>query len=187
MQTRKKKMVSIAAILLCAVIGLSVGYALLSTNYIIPSNTVTIQGIGVNVNWWGSGETLGALVTATQFGNDVPPADAIATDPVSGSSCIVLTATSAGYTETITWTTTLPATVGTIALQMEVWSAGSSSWVYEPLAQGFMLAAGQTLGYRATNPTDGTDGHIQLVFVPASGAPVGVHSFSITFTGTSTS
>ena len=135
MKLSKKGIVAI--ILALTVIG-SIAYAQFHAEHKIPKNTVSIAGIGITVNWLGEGETVGVLVTETNFGLITPPAQGIAFYPSNPAiSNIVLVADCNGVNEKITWTTNLTSTVGTIGLEQEVYNKAEGVWHWQPLAQGF--------------------------------------------------
>lgn len=171
----------VSSLLVAVLIG-TFAYAALVVTYNITTNTVTIGGIGVTVNWLTESNNVGALTTSTQFGTVISTA-AIAMNPAdTAQNCIVFTPNCNGANEAITWTTTLSPTVGTLSLTQTVYSG---SWNTQPLAQGFILSGTSPYGIAPTSSfTTGELGCIQLVFTPAANAVSGSYSFSITFTGT---
>lgn len=172
---------------LITILAISIAYAIFTTTYTIPNNTVSVAGIGVSVNWWGESETKGALVTSTQFGLVTPPSVGYAVNPSNPAiGYVLVTADCNGVSEAITWTSTLDPTVGTISIQGEK-SVGSQNWEWFDLPQGYILTNHNTLGFRPSSypgVSNDFNGHLRMVFTPAANPPHGDFSFSITFTGT---
>jgi hypothetical protein len=177
----------LAVIGLISILAIGVGYAIFTTQYVIPNNTVSIAGIGVTVNWWGESETTGALVTSTQFGLVTPPAVGYAVNPTNPAiGYILLIADCNGVSEAITWTSSLDPAVGTISIQGEK-SVGNNNYEWFNLPQGYVMTNHNTLGFRPSSyPGVSADfnGHLRLVFTPAANPPHGDFTFSITITGT---
>jgi hypothetical protein len=176
MNIRKSKFAIIA--LLFAILTGSIAYALFHVSYIIPNNTVSIAGIGVEVHNWVEGETVGTLTTTINFGLLTPPEKGY-------SQNIIFTADCNGVNEAITWTTNLSSTIGTILLEQEVYNYASGDWSWQPLASGFILTDHQTLGLRPSSSqlTDGSKGHIRIVLQTLETATHGDYIFTITFNG----
>ena len=175
----------VAMILALFVVG-SIAYAAFHVEYNIPTNTVSIAGIGIAVNWLGEGETVGALITETLFGMITPPASGIAYLPTNSAiTNIVFVADCNGVNEKITWSTNLSSTVGTIGLEQEVYHKAEGLWYWETLASGFTLTGHQVLGKRpsTTPPSDLAKGYIRIFLKTLSTAPHGDFTFTITFKG----
>lgn len=182
MNISKKGIIALAlvfAVLIGTVLSAFIAY------YPIPTNNVSIAGIGITVNWLGEAETVGALITATEFGLITPPESSIAWKPGAPATFYILFVPDCnGVSETITWTTTLNSTIGTISLQQEVLQY-PTTWNWATLAPGFTLTDHQILGVRPPSGawTEGTKGHIRLILQTLETAPHGDFTFSITFKG----
>jgi hypothetical protein len=191
MKINKKGMVALA--LAFAVLIGSVAYAVFNVTYNIPNNHVSIAGIGVTVKWLTEPDVAGALVTTMEFspvGWIIPGDKAIGVNPTSVAKYAVLFVPDCnGVTETITWTTTLNSTIGTIALEREIWHRSGAYWTWEPLSPGFTLTGKDVFGLRPPPPPPEYDdlakGYIRIVMTTLTGAPHGDFTFSITFNGVS--
>lgn len=179
MDISKKKFTSI--ILLVAVLVGGVAYAAFHVEYEIPTVTVNIAGIGIEVYEWFEGETLGALCITVDFGLLVPPEEGY-------SQLIVLAADCNGVDEYITWNSTLDPLVGTVKLEREVcvdaWADGAT-YEWQPLAPGFTMTDHAKFGFRKPvgSAVEGDPGHIRIVLETVEDATRGEYSFTITFYG----
>jgi len=173
--------IAVASLLLIAVMGTAI--AAFTIKYEIPSNHVSIAGIGLTVNWLGEAETVGPLVTATEFGLITPPAKGIAWNPANPIiTNIVFTPDCNGVNEKVTWNTTLNATVGTISLEIEYFFSITDGWKWKTLAPNFTLTDHTVFGFRPTgDPVENDLGHIRLIIQTLETAPHGDFTFKITF------
>lgn len=191
MKMNKKGIV--ALVLALTVMG-SIVYAAFNVTYQIPNNHVSIAGIGVTVNWLNEPDVVGALVTSVEFssvGWIIPGDKAIGVNPTVISKYAVLFVPNCnGVNEVISWTTTLDPTIGTIALEREIWHRSGASWTWEPLSPGFTLTGKNIFGLRPPPPPPEYDdlakGYIRIVMTTLTTAPHGDFTFSITFNGVST-
>jgi hypothetical protein len=171
------------AIILVGVLAVGITYAALEVAFTISNNTVTIGGIGIQVDWLKQGqEAIDTPVTQTQFGTVLPGDIGLAKNPGNGQTCVVFVPNCVGASETITWTTTLDVAVGTISLQQEVYNG--TAWNYQTLAPGFVLSGQSAYGLHPGSPVLGDKGHIRVVLTPTANPTKGDYAFSITFTGT---
>lgn len=181
MQLSKKGLFAIIAIVALITTATAVGFHVF---YEIPTCDVSIAGIGIEVYDWFEGETLGALITAIDFGLLVPPEKGY-------SQQIVLVADCNGVDETITWDSTLDPTVGSIKLEVEVCTeawVGGADYEWQDLAPGFVMTDHQTLGFRGDweSAQLGDYGHLRIVLQTLLDATRGEYSFTITFYGDQT-
>jgi len=113
----------IVAIILALTVLSGIAYAAFHVEYNIPTNTVSIAGIGIAVNWLNEPDVVGDLVTALKFGASgwaIPGDNAYGVKPDLSKQYILFVADCNGVNEKITWSTNLSSTVGTIGLEQEV-------------------------------------------------------------------
>jgi len=175
------KKIAVCVLALCLAIGLAA--AAFTVQYEIPTNHVSIAGIGLTVNWLGEAETVGALVTETNFGLITPPAKGIAFYPTNPAiTNIVFVPDCNGVDEKVTWNSTLDPTVGTLSLEIEYFSSITEGWKWKTLEQGFTLTDHKVFGFRPSgDPVENDLGHIRIVLQTVSTAPHGDFTFKITF------
>jgi len=175
------KKIAVCVLALCLCIGLAV--AAFTVQYQIPSNHVSIAGIGLNVSWLAEGETVGALVTQTEFGLITPPAKGIAFHPTNPAiTNIVFVPDCNGVNEKVTWNSTLDGAVGTLALEIEYFFSVTDGWKWKTLEQGFTLTGHTVFGFRPSgDPVENDLGHIRIALQTVSTAPHGDFTFKITF------
>jgi hypothetical protein len=154
------------------------------------SNTMNVKGVGVDV---------------LAFIDDTTPPTTSVTghdwDTVTGGDtvyfadiCVKNTGT---QNMTLSFSTTLPANVGTVTWWVER-NNGGTNWVWMDWGQGitnntpYMIGSAahpiqpnQVVGMRATGAMDNSLGHIRIAITVAANAPFGpVAPFDITVTGT---
>jgi hypothetical protein len=178
------------AVLIVAILAVSIGYALLSASHTF-SNSMSIKGVGITVLEWIS-DTTPPTTTVTAHDWDTC---------VGGSVvyyqyiCLKNTGTEG---LTLSFSTTLDPSIGTASWQVEVYDLAHTAWNWKDCAQSITdnppwmvgdaanpLGQNQVIGMRPTTPTDSCLGHIRIAITIAANAPFGpVTPFDITVTAT---
>jgi len=166
-------------------------YALLMHSYDI-SHQLTIKGVKVSVWVWIDDVT---PPTTEKISHDW---NKMSSEQVASTENLVI------YNEgseplTLEFSDTLPANIGTIAFEIEVYQSGEG-WTFGPWGTGETvlgsnkyyegtpdnpLNAGEYVGMRPTSPSNGDLGHIRITITIALDPPMGVvDPFTTTVTGT---
>lgn len=178
------------AVLVVAILSVSIGYALLTASHTLQ-NTMMIKGVGVDVLSWIDDTTPGASVSSYDWGT------VAGGDTVYYQVCIENTGT---QPLTLSFSNTLDPSVGSVSWQIQWADQGHTTWdsgTWQDWASGIAggtlvgsqaipFEAGATLGLAPTlpQPTPVT-GHIRIAVTINANAPFGaVTPFNIVVTGT---
>jgi hypothetical protein len=186
---RKTKIGTIAVLVVVALLVSPYVYSLLTAQKSV-SNTMNVKGVGVDVLAWVSDTTPPTTSVTGHDWNTVTGGDTV----YFADICVKNTGT---QNMTLSFSTTLPANVGTVTWWVER-NNGGTNWVWMDWGQGIInntpymigsaalpIRPNQVVGMRATGATDNDLGHIRIAITVSASAPFGpVAPFNIIVTGT---
>jgi hypothetical protein len=184
---QKKIKLAATAVLVVAVLAVSIGYALLTATYTFQ-NTMSIKGVGVTVLEWIDDTTPPTQEVTTHDWGTAAAGETV----YYAFVCVRNTGTE--YL-TLSFSKTLNAAVGTIRWEIEQMDTSEvwhwHDWASEIASNGILgsssnpMESGQILGMRPEVNAPGNLGHIRIVIEVAADAPQGeVTPFDTTITGT---